>query len=203
MSYLTIGITGGIGAGKSVVSRVLRCNGFKVYDCDTEAKILMNKNREIKNSLQSELGEDIYFKDGTLNRKKLASLLFSNGKIRKVVNKIVHTAIRMDILNKKEGNKQFFFIESAILATSHLDKECDKIWLIIAPLNERIRRVGKRDSIEEREILQRIESQKEELSLLDKNKMLTIENDNQPPLLPKILKLTDKLINNQIFTILC
>lgn len=203
MENATIGIAGGIGAGKSVVSRVLRCNGFPVYDCDSEAKKLMVTNLEIRNSLKEKLGNDIYFPDGTLNRKNLAGKLFSNPDVRAFVNSVVHTAVIKDIKETRRHIQGLFFIESAILASSKLDRECDRIWLVEAPINERIRRVGIRDSIDSKEILKRIESQKEEISQLKSDKLVIMENNNHYPLLPLILRLTDKITNNQNYTVLC
>lgn len=203
LGNLTIGIAGGIGAGKSIVSRVLRCNGFPVYDCDFEAKLIMVKDREVKGILQQELGDDIYYPDGNLNRAKLSSILFSDINVRIFVNSIVHNAVKRDIEHKRKDIQGLFFIESALLASSGLDESCNRIWLVEVPIEERIKRIGIRDSLCENEIMKRIESQRDEQILLKMKKTIILENDNRSPLLPFILRLTDKLNNNQIFTILC
>lgn len=199
---MTIGITGGIGAGKSVVSRVLRCNGFVVYDCDSEAKYLMVTDNSLKESLTKRLGKGIYLNNGELNKEKLADLIFNDSDIRNFVNGKVHTAVRNDILNKAKFLKEFF-IESAILATGGIAPYCEQIWVVTAPLEERISRVIRRDKTSTEEIERRILSQKKELELLKNEPVITLDNDNHHSLLKVILQLTKKFNNNQTYTIPC
>lgn len=199
----TIGITGGIGAGKSVVSRILRCNGFWVYDCDWEAKKLMTNDTRVKSALISKLGKNIYFKDGNLNRSRLADIIFNNENARNYVNSIVHAAVRENILIQRKKCKEYFFIESAIIVTGNLENLCNKIWIITSPLDERIKRVIKRDNENIDSIYKRIEAQKSELDRLDKSKTLIIENNNNISLLSVVLKITQKFNNNQSYTLLC
>ncbi|MCH5234573.1 MAG: dephospho-CoA kinase [Muribaculaceae bacterium] len=199
----TIGITGGIGAGKSVVSRVLRCNGFVVYDCDYEAKAIMRNNLGVKLSLIEKLGNDIYSKDGELNRGRLAQMLFSNDNVRTFVNSVVHQAVREDIENRRKNIRGDFFIESAIIVTGGIATFCNQIWIVTAPLRERLERVMKRDKTSLEAVQKRIDAQQHELSLLDSNKTVMLENDNKTPLLSQILKMTDKLIQQQIYSISC
>ena len=196
-----IGITGGIGAGKSVISRLLRCNGCYVYDCDFEAKKIMEKDPEVKESLVMELGKEIYLDHGGLNRPKLAALIFNDEAARIFVNGIVHKAVITDILNKRKKINGLFFVESAILASSGISLMCGFIWLVSAPLEERIKRVISRDKTDEDSILKRIESQELEISLLDKKKTIEIINDNYHPLLIEILNRVNKL--NQEYKISC
>ena len=186
---ITIGITGGIGSGKSIVSRILRCNGIFVYDCDSEAKYLMKNTPYLKRDLISFLGKEIYLNNGELNRKYLAQRLFSDSNLRTKVNIIVHEAVRKDILSKREKIKGWFFIESAILATAKLDSYCDKIWVVTASLQERIKRISKRDCLSDDEILKRIESQNQEISFLPWDKIVMIENNSDNQLLLKVLNL--------------
>ena len=185
-----IGLTGGIGSGKSVISRILRCNGKFVYDCDYEANWLMTHDITLKNELISILGSQAYNDDSSLNRKFISGKLFSDPEIRKSINISVHSAVKEDILKKINSSINEFFIESAILATSGLDSLCDKIWLITAPEEIRIERIRARDSLTFSEIRSRIESQKEELALLPKSKIKEIKNDGKSPLLLKVLELT-------------
>ena len=199
----TIGITGGIGSGKSIVARVLRCNGFPVYDCDSEAKHIMNKNVAVKTSLKNRLGDDIYHKNGTLDRKKLSVLLFSNEEVRLYVNSLVHEAVRKDIAEKRNQIHGEFFIESAILATGGISPICDKIWVVTAPEPLRIERVKKRDKLSEQEIIGRIKTQERELALLDSNKEVWLENDDNHAMLSKILIMTNKFNHNQTYNISC
>ena len=97
MAVEIIGITGGIGSGKSVVSRILRCCGFTVYDCDSEAKKLMTCNYMVKDCLINLFGDSVYHPSGELNKTLIADKLFSDNDIRVQVNAIVHRAVRNDI----------------------------------------------------------------------------------------------------------
>lgn len=202
-SALTIGITGGIGSGKSVVSRVLRCNGFPVYDCDSEAKRIMVRNSNVKDTLKRELGEEIYNYDGQLNRSKLAESLFSDEKIRKFVNGVVHKAVIEDIHKQRKKTVGRFFIESAILASSGIADFCNDIWFVVSPLEIRFERIKKRDDTSIEHIENRIKSQEMEWNLIDKSKILILENDDTHPLLFKILEQTEKINHNLNYTIIC
>ena len=199
----TIGITGGIGSGKSVVARILRCNGFYVYDCDSHAKSLMMEDTALKISLETLLVNDIFFPDGQLDRKRIASIIFNNEEMRKEVNGLVHAAVRNDILQFREILEGYFFIEAAILATGGISKFCDEIWMVEAPLEQRYARVSKRDCLKREEIEKRIKSQERELSLLEGNDLIIVENDDEHPLLAKILQMTDKITNKQTYFIPC
>lgn len=198
-----IGIAGGIGSGKSVVSRVLRCNGFEVYDCDHEAKHIMENDPQVQKALIDRFGESIYLQDGKLNRAELSQKIFTNAEERKYVNKVVHQAVRDDIKGKERKAYKFFFIESAIIVTGGIDKLCDCIWVIESPLDERIRRVINRDNTDEDSIRKRIKAQQHEISEIPSEKIIYIDNEKGVPLLPIILKLTEKLNNNQTYTISC
>lgn len=198
---VTIIITGGIGSGKSVVSRILRCNGHTVFDCDYEAKRLMNDDRDIKHALMSILGKEIYTQEGTLDRKKMGEIIFNDSKKRDFVNEIVHSAVRNEI--KKTGLKieGFFYIESAIPATGNLFQLTDRVWLVESPQEVRIQRVEKRDGLSKEEILKRIESQKYEMSQIEKMKPIIFENDNNHSILCKVLAYSDNFTINQTYLI--
>lgn len=189
---ITIGITGGIGSGKSIVSRILRCNGFTVFDCDAEAKGIMVRNHEVKDSLISGLGGDIYDPSGELNRQKLASLIFSDSEKRNFVNGIVHKAVIDEINDWRKKIDGYFFIESAILMTGGISSICDYIWLVISPDRVRYERVKKRDNMTFSEISRRMKSQDKEFENIPKQKEVLIKNDGQHPLLQYILELTNK-----------
>ena len=191
-----IGITGGIGSGKSVVSRILRCNGYEVYDCDSEAKRIMISDALLKESLIKGIGPEIYQSDGSLNKPLLSHLLYSDDKVRIFVNNQVHAAVRRDIMDKKKGIKDFF-IESAILATGGIVPFCDKIWIVTASDKLRIERVKKRDSLTEKEIEKRISAQKEELSLLPHQKSIFVENNDNSPLLTRIFSVLSEEYNDK------
>lgn len=199
----TIGITGGIGSGKSVVSRILRCNGCYVYDCDSEAKRLMREAPEVVEKLKTRLGADIYNSDGSLNKTKIADLIYKDSEKRNFVNQIVHGAVRRDIKEKREQVDGLFFIESAIIATGGIAPECSRIWLVTSPEEIRILRVEKRDGLSRREIERRMEAQEKELSLLPEDKIIILENDDVSGLVYPVMSLIEKNHINQTYKVLC
>ena len=135
-----IALTGGIGSGKSVVSRMLQVMGYQVYDCDSRAKQLMTDDETVRGQLIVEFGTETYLADGTLNRQHLSTVAFSNDEARARLNAIVHPAVGLDIMKRKPD-----FVESAILYESGLDILCDRIIVIDAPEEIRIARTIARD----------------------------------------------------------
>lgn len=187
-----IGITGGIGSGKSVVSRVLRLNGFHVYDCDMEARRLMERDVRLKRALCEILGDEIYADGINLDRKRMASIIFSDKQILSQVNSLVHSAVKQDFLWYASRNATgTVFCESAILASSGLDAVCDRVWIVDAPENMRIDRVKRRNGMDISEIKRRMDAQSEEYSSMPFAEVLT--NDGVHPLLPEILRKIDAL----------
>ncbi|MDE6792603.1 MAG: dephospho-CoA kinase, partial [Muribaculaceae bacterium] len=124
-----IGITGGIGAGKSIVSRLLRLKGFTVYDCDSAARSLMEQDPEVRDALTKLLGQDA-FRDNHLNRQFVAERIFGDKDLRERVNKVVHKAVIEDFLRMTEREEGTVFIESAIPVTGGLVPLMDEIWVV-------------------------------------------------------------------------
>ncbi|MDE6095771.1 MAG: dephospho-CoA kinase [Muribaculaceae bacterium] len=186
-----IGITGGIGAGKSVVSRILRLKGYWVYDCDLEAKILMDQDMDVRNALKELFSESIYLEDGTLDRKLMADKIFSDENIRNYVNRIVHSAVKSDFISRAGRNGSPVFVESAILHTSGLDSICSRIWLVDAPVDVRINRVVERNGMSAQQIEARMSAQQGEFDLFDRNKIDVIDNSGDVSLLYQINNLLE------------
>ena len=161
---LIIGITGGIGGGKSTFSELLREKGYAVYDTDREAKCLQNEHPEIRRQLTAEFGSEIYDENGQLDRKRLANLVFENPKLLSKLNKTIHPIVEQDFLEwqKKHVQEKILFFESAILFESGFDKLTDKIIVITAPENVRIERVVKRDGVTHEHVRARIANQMSE-----------------------------------------
>lgn len=189
-------ITGGIGSGKSVVSRVLRLNGFAVYDCDTEARRLMEENVIVREEITGILGPEAYVpgvshgKEVRLNRSFVASAIFNDDKLRNMVNAVVHRAVREDFIRFATLSNGTVFCETAIPVTSRIDRICDRIWIVTAPEEVRIERVKLRNSLSEDEIKKRIATQRDEFESLPKDKLIEIKNGNNDPVLPRIYELT-------------
>jgi len=182
-----IGITGGIGAGKSVVSRILRLKGECVYDCDCRARAIMGNSVEIRKALSLRLGEEAILEDGSLNRPHIARSIFCDSDCRDWLNTMVHSAVREDIINWQATLwRNRVFVESAILHTSHLDGMCREIWLVEAPESLRIKRAMSRGGIQEDDLKRRIESQRGEFEALDRRKTVILHNDGEESLLLRI-----------------
>lgn len=190
---MIIGICGGIGSGKSVVSRILRLRGEAVYDCDLEAKRIMDKSQEVLSALNARYGSEVCPKEGPICRPELARRIFDNDGERLWLNSLVHRLVREDIERWADSNsrcgKKRCFVESAILATSGLGVMCSEIWIVAAPEEVRIARVIDRDRLAEESIRKRIQSQEKEEQLLRQSgiPLKIIDNDGKAPLLPQIL----------------
>ena len=158
-THMLTAITGGIGTGKSIVSQLLRTMGYAVYDCDREAKRLMNEDAGLKASLIAAFGTYIYNKEGQLDRKALAAVIFNDSEALERANAIIHPATFADLEKWKQRQQGRCFFESAILWESGFDRQADEIWSVSAPLELRISRVQNRDHSSREQILSRIQSQ--------------------------------------------
>ncbi len=180
MANKIIGITGGIGAGKSIVSRILRGRGYKVYDCDYEAKRLMNESCHLKEGLVSICGEGTYEEDGALDRKYLAAVIFSNHEKRAEVNRLVHASVREDFLEQAEKTPGVIFVEAAIMGSSGLAPLCAEVWNVTAPEDIRFARAMARGGISSDDLRSRIAAQEKETELLRQSGVRIEEVDNSP-----------------------
>ncbi len=155
-----IGLTGGIGSGKTTVATIFELLGVPVYNSDFRAKILMEQNPEIKKSLTNHFGADVYKTDGRLNRTYLSEILFNNKEELNWVNSIVHPIVAIDFNSWKSSQVHPFVIkESALLIETLGRQSVDKIIVVIASKDLRISRVKSRDQLTEAGILKRMENQ--------------------------------------------
>ena len=154
-----IGLTGGIGTGKTMVAEYFKSLGIQVYIADKEARQLMTSDNII-NALSNEFGKEI-LENGILNREKLAKLVFNDSKKLQKLNSIVHPEVKKHFDKWVEKHKNYPFVvkEAAILFESGSYKYCDTIITVTAPLETRIQRVMKRDKTDRESILKRIENQ--------------------------------------------
>ena len=190
-----IGITGGIGAGKSTVSTICKHLGFKVYNSDQRAKEIVSEDPIIKKKLISFFGNNIY-KNGVLDRKFLSHKIFNDKSSLQQINSIIHPAVKKDfnswVINN--SNEKILFKESALLFESGAYKELDKIILIVSDKNLRISRVLKRDKIRsKKEIESIIDKQINEVDAI-KYADIVIDNNHKKMLLPSVIKEIEKLI---------
>lgn len=182
-----IAITGGIGSGKSVVSKVLESMGYTVYDCDRNAKALMDEDSEIKSRLKAEIHNGAVDDNGNIDRPFLSSIVFNAPDKLKILNSIVHAAVKKDIRRwiEKHNKEKILFVETAILFESGLDAEVNEVWKVTAPMDLRIIRVCERNGVSSEHVKARIASQMSE-EMRQHPKTSLIVNDGKVSLLKQI-----------------
>jgi|SRR5690554_5959242 len=154
-----VGLTGGIGSGKTTVAKLFSDLGIPVYNSDVEAKKLSDSSTSIREQLILLLGEETY-KEGTLNRKFMADKIFNDKILLQKVNAIIHPQVAEHFQNWVAKQTTSYVIkEAAILFESGADRHCDLVIMVTAPEQERIRRVMERDQVSKEEILARMKNQ--------------------------------------------
>lgn len=190
---IKIGITGGIGSGKSVVSCLLEVMGVPVYISDTEAKRLTTENEEIRRQLTNLLGDEVYL-GRELNKPFLAAYLFADPQHAQKVNNIIHPIVKEDFRQwvNRHASSSLVAMESAILIEAGFANEVDHIVMVYAPLEIRIERAMKRDAADKASILKRIQNQMNDEEKKEKCGF-TICNDENTPLIPQLERLLEHL----------
>lgn len=192
MKVRYIGLTGGIGSGKSTIARILSLLGYPVYIADTEASRLMDNHPEIRKDLIAHFGENAYGKH-SLNKEAIARIVFNNPQALAVLNTIVHPRVMEHFENwSKQQNRSLLFFESAILFEAGLNRYFDSVVCVTAPEEVRIQRVMKRDHSKAEQILQRIRNQMKDAEKC-KQADFVIYNDENHPLIEQILHLVGEL----------
>ena len=189
-----IGLTGGIGSGKTTILRWFETQNIPCFESDVVAKVLLNSS--LKSLVSTIFGNNIYNSSGILNRKKLAARVFNNPKELAKLNVIVHPAVEKAFEDFKKKHKEDSIIikEAAILFESGAYKNCDAIILVIASEEIRIQRVLKRDKIKKNDIEARIKLQWSD----DKKKVLSdylIQNEHLEIALDQAKKILNSLLN--------
>ena len=157
---IIIGVTGGIGSGKSYICRIISSLGFPVYNCDAEAKKLMNTNKHIINSLKQLIGENTYDSEGNLNKPTIAQFLFANEENAHKINSVVHPVVKEDFRSWASAqNADLIFMESAILFESGFNDVVDNVITITAPPETRIERTIRRDNTNREQVIARMNQQ--------------------------------------------
>jgi dephospho-CoA kinase len=189
---LKIGLTGGIGSGKSTVAKVFEALGIPVYYADEAAKRLMNEDKEIKEALLHHFGKESYV-NGKLNRPYIASIVFNDKEKLELLNFITHPATIRDANEwMKKQNSAYIIKEAALLFESGSSEHLDKIVGVYAPASLRMMRTMERDNISRDEVIKRMNRQIEEeikMKLCD----FVIINDEQQLVIPQVIKLHEQL----------
>ena len=195
---LKVGITGGIGTGKTTVCKLFTEHyNIPVYYADRRAKHLMNFNSEVKDKIKTLLGSNVYHKNGKLNRQKVASIVFKQKELLTGLNKIVHPAVQIDgdqwfnSLNKKYP---YAIKEAALLYESKSHKSLDKIIVVHVQDEIRIKRVMKRDNSLRSQVIDRINNQIPQEKKMKKADFL-LENDTRKHLIKQIADLHLELLH--------
>ena len=190
---LRIGITGGIGSGKSTVSKILETLGIPVFDADTAAKNIMNEDEQLKQKIKEAFGEEAY-SNNLLNRKYIASIVFNDTVKLEQLNALVHPAtIAMAEQWAYRQTTPYTVKEAALFFESGSAAGIDYIVGVYAPQHIRIQRVMQRDNISREEVLARINKQINEemkMKLCD----FVVVNDEQQLLLPQVIALHEQFL---------
>ena len=191
---LRIGITGGLGSGKSTVAHIFEVLGIPVYYADTASKKLMNDDDEVKAAVQNMFGKDVY-PEGRLDRKYLAEIVFKDEKKLALLNSIVHPATLQDMDQwLKQQNSPYALKEAALIFESGSNKSLDYVIGVKAPLEMRLQRAMFRDTITIEEAMARISQQMNEEDKLELCDYIIV-NDEQQMLIPQVLALHQKFLN--------
>ena len=187
-----VGLTGGIGSGKSLVASIFRKMNIPVYDSDQRAKDLYVESEGLKSKMVLEFGPEVYTNNG-INREYLAAIVFTNKAQLAKLNAIVHPVLQLDFDKWKALQKTPYVIrEAAILIESRAHTSCDKIIVVTADEDTRIQRVIQRDSAKVLDVKKRIENQitdTERISYAD----FVIDNNGHKSIIEQVMKIHDNL----------
>lgn len=191
---IKVGITGGIGSGKTTVAKVFKQLGVPVYHADFWAKEIMNTEPIVKQRLKEIFGENIYDSDGNADRKKISEIVFSNKKKLEELNSVIHPAVWLHGENwlKQHTQKPYILKEAAILFESGGSKNIDKIIMVYAPKEIRIERVMKRDHVSREEVEARMKNQWDDERKIVLSDFIIV-NDGKSLVIPQVLEIHKKL----------
>ena len=193
-SQKIIGITGGIGSGKSIVCKIFSTLNVLIYDADSRAKHLINNDVSLKKAIKNLLGENAYISTGEYNRTWVASKVFNNPDLLNQLNLLVHPCVKKDSHDwvKKYPKSPFLLYEAALMKSAGDQNMLEKVIVVNAPIDLRIKRIRERDNRSEQEvrnIIARQISDEERLKIAD----YVIENDDKKSVLEQVLALYEKI----------
>ena len=190
---MIVGLTGGIGSGKSTIAKLFEIFGCIIFDSDSVAKQLYF-DPIIKSHITKLLGEESYISENKINKKYISTIIFSNSNKLEQLNQIIHPAVIIALKKIKEKNPDKIIIkESALLFEAKLEKEVDKIILVVAPQEDRIKRVMLRDGISKEDVFKKIKNQLPDAIKIKKSDFI-IENNEKEFLITQSLKIYNSII---------
>ena len=190
---LRVGLTGGIGSGKSTVAQIFEVLGVPVYYADIAAKRLMNEDAELRSAISTIFGKQAYA-NNILDRKYIASIVFSDPVKLELLNSIVHPATKKDGQAwMQQQTSPYAIHEAALIFEATVSERLDRVIGVSSPMELRIKRAMERDKVNRDEVLKRMDQQLDEDLKMSKCDFLLI-NDEQQLLVPQVLDLHEKLI---------
>lgn len=191
---IKVGITGGIGSGKTTVCKVFELLNVPVYYADVEAKQILNSNDEVKLNIRKAFGNEVFNEGNEIDKMKLATFVFNNKEKLDTLNSLIHPVVHEHFENwlKQHSSQKYILKEAAILFESNAYKLMDKVITVIAPLELKINRVMQRDKLTKQQIEQRISNQISDEEKI-KHSQFVIHNDEQQLLIPQILNVHHEL----------
>lgn len=191
---ISVGLTGGIGSGKSLVCSVLIAMGYPIFNADNDARLVVEQDANAIIAIKALFGNDIYI-DNKLNRAKVGELVFANPELLGKLNEIVHPLVIKRFIDWVEQNKNqgIVFMEAAILFESGVDKGLDKVISVVAPTDVRVERVMKRDGLSHNLIADRMKRQWPQEELIKRSDYL-VDNDGVKLIVPQIIKIVNDLV---------
>lgn len=192
---ILVGLTGGIGSGKSVVAQLFQVYGVPVYDSDSRSKILCQTDSTLIVGLKELFGNGVYQNDGSLNRSFMAKAIFEDKNLLQACNSLIHPVVGRDFNHwAKEQEAPFVVQESAILFEAGLEKRYDLIVCVSAPEELRIQRTCTRSGLKKEEVLARMHNQLSEEERIRRSHLILV-NDEITPLMPQMEEVMKKIAN--------
>lgn len=194
---IKVGVTGGIGSGKTIVCSVFQKLGVPVYNADSNAKYLITSDKAISDFIKKRFGKDLFTNEG-LDKKKLADIVFNDPSALNDLNSVVHPAVKKNFNQwlEKQNKAPYIIKEAAILFESGANRDMDKIITVIAPEPLRIERTIKRDNVSEEEVKKRMSFQSSDEYKIQKSDFV-ISNDGNSLILPQIIQIHKEIIGCQ------
>ena len=191
---IKVGVTGGIGSGKTTICRIFESFGVPVYYADVRAKVLIVENEELRSRYRQLFGMDVYFRDGQLNRQLVAEKIFNDRALLQQVNNLVHPVVRRDFEDWcSQQTARYVIEEAAVLIESGGSKYMDKVVLVSAPDEIRIERVMARDGHSRAKVEERVNNQWRQEQLREFCDF-EVTADEYQLVIPQVLKIHNELI---------
>lgn len=190
---MIVGLTGGIGSGKSTVASIFSFLGAPVYEADVHSKKIIDTDKELQAKLVEVLGSDV-LKDGRVDRPKMASLIFENKDLLKEVNGLIHPAVAKHFADwTAQQTYPYVIKEAAILFESGSYKQCDRVIVVAAPREMRVERVMKRNGMSREDVLSRMDNQWPEEQKLEKANYI-VNNDFTESVIKQVIQIHEDII---------